>query len=98
MLHCWKRRKWFLFVNSGGQYADPVAQVSFKIACDSAWPCSQLLLRQKELELLVIKGKKDPYSRILDHLSEDIKWIRIIIAMNTEDVKEIIYDWTRKKR
>ena len=30
-------------------------------------PVSQLLLRQKELELLVIKGKKDPYSRILDH-------------------------------
>ena len=34
---------------------------------------SQLLLRQKELELLVIKGKKDPYSRILDRHSADIQ-------------------------
>ena len=36
-------------------------------------PVSQLLLRQKELELLVIKGKKDPYSRILDRHSADIQ-------------------------
>ena len=60
-------------------------------------PVSHLLLNQKELELLVIKGKKDPYSRILDRHSADIQ-------VNTdhysyeyrEDVKGIIYDWIRK--
>lgn len=36
-------------------------------------PVSQLLLSQKELELLVIKGEKDPYSRILDRHSADIQ-------------------------
>ena len=36
-------------------------------------PVSQLLLRQKEVEVLVIKGKKDPYSRILDRHSADIQ-------------------------
>ena len=36
-------------------------------------PVSHLLLNQKELELLVIKGKKDPYSRILDRHSADIQ-------------------------
>lgn len=35
-------------------------------------PVSHLLLNQKELELLVIKGKKDPYSRIMDRHSADI--------------------------
>ena len=60
-------------------------------------PVSQLLLSQKELELLVIKGKKDPYSRILDRHSADIQ-------VDTEhysyeygkDVKGIIYDWIRQ--
>ena len=58
---------------------------------------SQLLLRQKELELLVIKGKKDPYSRILDRHSADIQ-----VDTNhynyeyREDVKGIIYDWIRQ--
>lgn len=60
-------------------------------------PVSHLLLRQKELELLVIKGKKDPYSRILDCHSADIQ-----VDTNhysdeyREDVKGIIYDWIRK--
>lgn len=36
-------------------------------------PVSHLLLNQRELELLVIKGKKDPYSRILDRHSADIQ-------------------------
>lgn len=56
-------------------------------------PVSHLLLNQKELELLVIKGKKDPYSRILDRHSADIQ-------VDTDhynyeyrkDVKGIIYD------
>ena len=36
-------------------------------------PVSHLLLNQKELELLVIKGKKDPYSKFLDSYPADIQ-------------------------
>ena len=58
---------------------------------------SQLLLRQKELELLVIKGKKDPYSRILDRHSADIQVDTDHYSYEyREDVKGIIYDWIRK--
>ena len=60
-------------------------------------PVSQLLLRQKELELLVIKGKKDPYSRILDHHSADIQVDTDHYSYEyREDVKGIIYDWIRQ--
>ena len=60
-------------------------------------PVSQLLLRQKELELLVIKGKKDPYSRILDRHSADIQVDTDHYSYEyREDVKGIIYDWIRK--
>ena len=60
-------------------------------------PVSQLLLRQKELELLVIKGKKDPYSRILDRHSADIQVDTKHYSYEyREDVKGIIYDWIRQ--
>ena len=60
-------------------------------------PVSQLLLNQKELELLVIKGKKDPYSRILDCHSADIQVDTDHYSYEyREDVKGIIYDWIRK--
>ena len=60
-------------------------------------PVSQLLLSQKELELLVIKGKKDPYSRILDCHSADIQVDTDHYSYEyREDVKGIIYDWIRK--
>ena len=60
-------------------------------------PVSHLLLSQKELELLVIKGKKDPYSRILDHHSADIQVDTDHYSYEyREDVKGIIYDWIRK--
>jgi len=60
-------------------------------------PVSQLLLNQKELELLVIKGKKDPYSRILDRHSADIQVDTDHYSYEyREDVKGIIYDWIRK--
>ena len=60
-------------------------------------PVSQLLLSQKELELLVIKGKKDPYSRILDRHSADIQVDTDHYNYEyREDVKGIIYDWIRK--
>ena len=60
-------------------------------------PVSQLLLNQKELELLVIKGKKDPYSCILDHHSADIQVDTDHYSYEyREDVKGIIYDWIRQ--
>ena len=60
-------------------------------------PVSQLLLRQKEVEVLVMKGKKDPYSRILDRHSADIQVDTNHYSYEyREDVKGIIYDWIRK--
>mgnify|MGYP000029698775 FL=1 len=60
-------------------------------------PVSQLLLRQKELEVLVIKGKKDLYSRILDCHSADIQVDTNHYSYEyREDVKGIIYDWIRQ--
>ena len=60
-------------------------------------PVSQKLLNNKKLELLVIKGKKDPYSCILDHHSADIQVGTDHYSYEyREDVKGIIYDWIRK--
>ena len=60
-------------------------------------PVSLLLLNQKELELLVIKGKKDPYSRILDRHSADIQVDTDHYSYEyRKDVKGIIYDWIRQ--
>ena len=60
-------------------------------------PVSHLLLNQKELELLVIKGKKDPYSRILDRHSADIQVDSDHYSYEyKEDVKGIIHDWIRQ--
>ena len=60
-------------------------------------PVSQLLLSQKDIELLVIKGKKDPYSGILDRHSADIQVDTDHYSYEyREDVKGIIYDWIRK--
>ncbi|MBF1723471.1 MAG: hypothetical protein HXP02_01790 [Streptococcus sp.] len=60
-------------------------------------PVSQLLLRQKEVEVLVFKGKKDLYSRILDRHSADIQVDTNHYSYEyREDVKGIIYDWIRQ--
>ena len=60
-------------------------------------PVSQLLLSQKDIELLVIKGKKDPYSRILDRHLADIQVDTDHYSYEyREDVKGIIYDWIRQ--
>jgi len=60
-------------------------------------PVSQLLLSQKDIELLVIKGKKDPYSRILDRHSANIQVDTDHYSYEyREDVKGIIYDWIRQ--
>ena len=79
------------FRSLGNQVTLPRLRV---IALD---PVSHLLLNQKELELLVIKGKKDPYSRILDRHSADIQVDTDHYSYEyREDVKGIIYDWIRK--
>ena len=60
-------------------------------------PVSHLLLSQKEVEVLVIKGKKDPYSRILDRHLADIQVDTNHYSYEyREDVKGIIYDWIRQ--
>lgn len=60
-------------------------------------PVSQLLLRQKKVEVLVIKGKKDLYSRILDRHSADIQVDTNHYSYEyREDVKGIIYDRIRQ--
>lgn len=60
-------------------------------------PVSHLLLNQKELELLVIKGKKDPYSKFLDSHQADILVDTDHYSYEyKEDVKGIIYDWIRQ--
>ena len=60
-------------------------------------PVSHLLLSQKEVEVLVIKGKKDPYSRILDRHLADIQVDTNHYSYEyREDVQGIIYDWIRQ--
>lgn len=73
-------------------------EVSFpRLRVIALGPVSQLLLSQKEVEVLVIKGKKDPYSRILDRHSADIQVDTNHYSYEyREDVKGIIYDWIRK--
>ena len=60
-------------------------------------PVSQKLLDNKKLEVLVIKGKKDPYSQFLDSHQADILVDTDHYSYEyKEDVKGIIYDWIRQ--
>ena len=60
-------------------------------------PVSQKLLDNKKLEVLVIKGKKDPYSKFLDSHQADILVDTDHYSYEyKEDVKGIIYDWIRQ--
>jgi hypothetical protein len=60
-------------------------------------PVSRRLLNRKDIDLLVIKGRKDIYSRFLDGHPADV-----IVDSNhfdyeyREDVKGLVYDWIRK--
>lgn len=57
-------------------------------------PVSQKLLNNKKLEVLVIKGKKDPYSKFLDSHQADILVDSDHYSYEyKEDVKGIIHDW-----
>lgn len=60
-------------------------------------PVSQKLLDNKKLEVLVIKGKKDPYSQFLDSHQADILVDSDHYSYEyKEDVKGIIHDWIRQ--
>ena len=60
-------------------------------------PVSQKLLNNKKLEVLVIKGKKDPYSKFLDSHQADILVDSDHYSYEyKEDVKGIIHDWIRQ--
>ena len=60
-------------------------------------PVSRRLLSRKYIDLLVIKGRKDIYSRFLDGHPADV-----MVDSNhfdyecREDVKGLVYDWIRK--
>ena len=60
-------------------------------------PVSRRLLNHKDIDLLVIKGRKDIYSRFLDGHPADV-----MVDSNhfdyeyREDVKGLVYDWIRK--
>lgn len=57
-------------------------------------PVSQKLLNNKKLEVLVIKGKKDPYSKFLDsHQADFLVDSDHYSYEYKEDVKGIIHDW-----
>lgn len=60
-------------------------------------PVSRRLLSRKDIDLLVIKGRKDIYSRCLDGHPADV-----MVDSNhfdyeyREDVKGLVHDWIRK--
>ena len=60
-------------------------------------PVSRRLLTRKDIDLLVIKGRKDIYSRFLDGHPADV-----MVDSNhfdyeyREDVKGLVHDWIRK--
>ena len=67
--------------------------IPFRLRVIALGPVSRRLLNRKDIDLLVIKGRKDIYSRCLDgHLADsnhfDYEY--------REDVKGLVYDWIRK--
>ena len=60
-------------------------------------PVSRRLLNRKDIDSLVIKGRKDIYSRCLDgHLADVIVDSNHFDYEYREDVKGLVYDWIRK--
>lgn len=60
-------------------------------------PVSRRLLNRKDIDLLVIKGTKDIYSRFLDgHLADMMVDSNHFDYEYREDVKGLVYDWIRK--
>ena len=69
----------------------------FRLRVISLGPVSRRLLNRKDIDILVIKGRKDVYSRFLDGHPADV-----IVDSNhfdyeyREDVKGLVYEWIRK--
>ena len=60
-------------------------------------PVSRRLLNRKDIDSLVIKGRKDIYSRCLDgHLADVIVGSNHFDYEYREDVKGLVHDWIRK--
>lgn len=60
-------------------------------------PVSRRLLNRKDVDSMVIKGRKDIYSRRLDgHLADVIVDSNHFDYEYREDVKGLVYDWIRK--
>ncbi|MBP2621592.1 hypothetical protein ACVRXQ_03395 [Streptococcus panodentis] len=79
------------------QWLDGIEHLQPKLQVIALGPVSRRLLTRTDLDLLVIKGKKDRYSYMLDRHAADA-----VIDSNhfdyeyREDVKGLIYDWLRK--
>ncbi|MCY7012840.1 hypothetical protein [Streptococcus sanguinis] len=71
--------------------------LSIRLRVIALGPVSQRLLNRKDIDLLVIKGRKDIYSRCLDGHPADV-----MVDSNhfdyeyREDVKGLVHDWIRK--
>lgn len=69
----------------------------FRLRVIALGPVSRRLLNRKDIDSLVIKGRKDIYSRFLDGHPADV-----MVDSNhfdyeyREDVKGLVYDWIRK--
>ena len=69
----------------------------FRLRVIALGPVSRRLLNRKDIDILVIKGRKDVYSRFLDGHPADV-----IVDSNhfdyeyREDVKGLVYEWIRK--
>jgi hypothetical protein len=69
----------------------------FRLRVIALGPVSRRLPNRKDIDLLVIKGKKDIYSRFLDGHPADV-----MVDSNhfdyeyREDVKGLVYEWIRK--
>ena len=69
----------------------------FRLRVIALGPVSRRLLSRKDIDLLVIKGRKDIYSRCLDgHLADVIVDSNHFDYEYREDVKGLVHDWIRK--
>lgn len=69
----------------------------FRLRVIALGPVSRRLLNRKDIDSLVIKGRKDIYSRCLDgHLADVIVDSNHFDYEYREDVKGLVYEWIRK--
>ena len=72
-------------------------KLPFRLRVIALGPVSRRLLNRKDIDSLVIKGRKDIYSRCLDgHLADVIVDSNHFDYEYREDVKGLVYEWIRK--